>query len=173
MLFRSVSSWTSEENEGRLELLLSTPTPRWRILLSYFAVSIVASALMIGIIGAIFGFSTWAFNLPVNAGNAFGAFFGLWVVCVIIEAVGYVLAAFGPAWAVSVTGGLVVISYFTDVLKDVFKIPETVSNLSVFHQYGRPLVEGLQCTPQMIMVVLSIAFIALAIIRFRQRDITK
>jgi ABC-2 type transport system permease protein len=168
-----VSSWTAEENEGRLELVLSTPLPRWRLLLSYFAVALVASALMIGIMGVVFGLCTWIFNLPVNTGNGIAAFVGLWIVAVIIEAVGYVLAAFGPGWAVTVTGGLVILSYMSDILKDMLKMPEAVTNLSVFHQYGRPLVEGLQWTPQVIMIILSVLFIGVAAIRFWQRDINK
>ncbi|HEX2914349.1 MAG TPA: ABC transporter permease subunit [Chloroflexia bacterium] len=168
-----VASWTAEENEGRLELVLSNPEPRWRLLLTYFGVAVVASALMVGLTGAIFGLCTWAFNVPVNAGNAFGAFLGLWVVTVIIEAIGYILAAFGPGWAVSVTAGIVILSYLSDVLKDVLKLPESVTNLSIFKEYGRPLAEGLRWTPQFVMLALSVLFIAIAIVRFRQRDITK
>jgi ABC-2 type transport system permease protein len=168
-----VASWTAEENEGRLELVLSTPQPRWRLLLTYFGVAVVASALMVGLNGVIFGLCSWAFNVPVNAGNTFAAFFGLWIVCVIIEAIGYILAAFGPAWAVGVTAGIVILSYLSDLLKDALKLPEAITDLSVFRQYGRPLADGLRWTPQLVMIALSVLFIVLAAIRFRQRDITK
>ncbi len=168
-----VASWTAEENEGRLEMMLSTPEPRSRLLLTYFGVAVVSSALMIGLVGAIFALSTWVFNIPVNGANAVAAFFGLWVVCVVIEAVGYVLAAFGPGWAVGVTAGLVILSYLTDLLEKVLKLPQALVNLSVFRQYGRPLSEGLQWTAQLAMIALSVVFIVIAILRFRQRDITK
>ena len=168
-----VASWTAEENEGRLELLLSTPKARWRVLLDYFAVAVVSSALMIAIIGVIFGLCAWIFNISVNAGNTLGAFAGLWIVCVIIEAVGYILAAFGPGWAVSVTAGLVVLSYVSDLLQDVFKLPDALVNLSVFHQYGHPIADGLKWTPQLLMLLVSVVFIGIAVFRFRQRDITK
>jgi ABC-2 type transport system permease protein len=168
-----VASWTAEENEGRLELVLSTPEPRWRFLLAYFGVAVASSAVMIGLMGAIFALSTWAFNVQVNAGNAVAAFFGMWIVSVLIEAVGYVLAAFGPGWAVGVTAGLVVISYFSDLLGQALKLPEAALDLSVFRQYGHPLSEGLHWTPQVIMLVLSILFILVAVVRFRQRDIVR
>jgi putative exporter of polyketide antibiotics len=128
---------------------------------------------MIGLVGVIFEVLTWIFNVTVSAGNTFAAFFGLWIVCVIIAAVGYVLAAFGPSWAVGVTAGLVVLSYFSDLLRDVLKLPDVITNLSVFRQYGRPLSEGLQWTPQLVMIVLSVVFITVAAIRFWQRDINK
>jgi ABC-2 type transport system permease protein len=168
-----VANWTSQENEGRLELVLSTPLPRWRFLLTNFAVALVSSALMVGLVGVIFGLSTWIFNVPVSAVNTLAAFFGLWIICLIIEAVGFVMAAFGPGWAVGVTAGLVILSYLTNALSDTLKLPEAVTNLSVFKQYGQPLVEGLHWTPQIVMVVLSIAFIGVAVYRFRRRDIVK
>jgi ABC-2 type transport system permease protein len=168
-----VSSWTSEENSGRLELVLSTPRPRWRFLLTNFGVALVSSALMVGLVYVIFGLSTWAFDVPVSFGNTLAAFFGLWIICVIIEAVGFVLAAFGPGWAVGVTAGLVILSYLTNTLGDTLKLPDSVINLSVFKQYGQPLIEGLKWTPQIVMVALSILFIVVAVYRFRQRDITK
>ncbi len=168
-----VANWTSEENEGRLELVLSTPQPRWRLLLTNFAVALVSSALMVGLVGVIFGLSTWIFNVPVSAINTLAAFFGLWIICLIIEAIGFVMAAFGPGWAVSVTAGLVILSYLTNALNDTLKLPEALTNLSVFKQYGQPLVEGLHWTPQIVMVVLSIVFIGVAVYRFRRRDIVK
>jgi putative exporter of polyketide antibiotics len=123
--------------------------------------------------GVIFALSTWAFNVPVNAGNALAAFFGMLVVSVLIEAVGYVLAAFGPGWAVGVTAGLVILSYFSDLLGQALKLPEAALNLSVFRQYGHPLSEGLHWTPQLIMIILSVLFIVVAALRFRQRDIVR
>jgi putative exporter of polyketide antibiotics len=128
---------------------------------------------MVGLLGTVFGLCSWAFNVPVDAGNAAAAFVGLWIVCVIIDAVGYVLAAFGPGWAVSVTAGLVILSYLSDLLEQVLKLPEAIVNLSVFRQYGHPLADGLHWTPQLIILTLSLFFIVVAALRFRQRDITK
>ncbi len=168
-----VASWTSEENEGRLELVLSVPQPRWRLLLTYFGVAVVSTALMIGLTGAIFALSCLIFNISVNAANAFGAFFGLWVVGLIIEAIGYILAAFGPGWAVAVTGGLVIVSYLTDLLDQVLKIPEALVKLSVFREYGKPLVNGLDWLVILVMLTLSVVFVSGAVFRFQQRDIEK
>ncbi|MEI6046852.1 MAG: hypothetical protein WCS37_21095, partial [Chloroflexota bacterium] len=168
-----VSNWTGEENGGRLELILSTPKARWRLLIGQFSVALLSTALMIGITAASYALSTWLFNVPVDAGNSVAAFFGLWVICAIIEAAGFVLAALGPGWAVAICGGLVVISYVVQLLENLLNIPGWLVNLSVFHQYGTPLVKGLEWTPQWIMLGLSIAFVVIAGFRFWQRDITK
>jgi ABC-2 type transport system permease protein len=168
-----VAGWTVEENEGRLELILSTPEARWRLLASHFLVMMLSSALMIGITATTYALSSLVFNVSLDMGRSVEAFFGLWVVCVIIEAAGFVLAAFGPAWAVAICSGLVVISYMVQLLSNSLRLPEWMINLSVFHHYGLPLVNGLAWMPQFVMMGLSAVFMIIAVFRFWQRDITK
>lgn len=169
----TVASWTAEENEGRLELVLSTPQPRWRLLLTNFAEAVVESALLLLFIGLFFGLCTWLFGVSVDFGNSVAAFFGLWIVSTIIEAIGFVLAAFGPGWAVAVTTGIVIASYLSDLLNETLKLPEALTNLSIFKQYGQPLMEGIHWPPQIVMVGLSVLFVAVAVAWFRRRDIVK
>jgi putative exporter of polyketide antibiotics len=90
-----------------------------------------------------------------------------------IEAIGYILAAFGPGWAVAVTGGVVIVSYLTDLLDQVLKIPEAFVKLSVFREYGKPLVNGLDWLVILVMLALSVVFVSGAVFRFQQRDIEK
>ncbi len=168
-----VSGWSSEENEGRLELILSAPLPRWRMLLGRFLVALISSALVVLIVAGAFALGAQLNNLTINFDKAFGAFFGLWVVCVIIAAAGYLLSAFGPTQAVAITGGLVVVSYFLDLFGPVFKLPGWTQNLSIFHLYGRPITNGLDWSLQFLLLTVSAAFVALAAFRFWQRDIVK
>lgn len=168
-----IASWTGEENNGRLELILSVPEPRWRLLLGRFAATISVLAFLIAIIGAVFALSTQLFNVPVNTSNAVAAFFGVWVVCVIVAAAGFVLAAFWPGWSVAITGTLVVISYFITFLGTALKLPDWAIDLSVFHQYGRPQVDGLNWLPVLVLLGLSAVFVLVGCWRFEQRDIAK
>ncbi|NWJ98517.1 MAG: ABC transporter permease subunit [Chloroflexi bacterium] len=168
-----VASWTVEENEGRLELILSTPESRWRLLTIRFSVTMLSSALMIGITAVTYALSSGLFDVAVDTGKSVEAFFGLWIVCVIVEAIGFGLAAFGPGWAVAICSGLVVLSYIVQVLASALNLPEWMINLSVFHQYGTPLVNGLAWTPQFIMLTLSAILVIVAGFRFWQRDIAK
>ena len=92
----AVAAWSSEENDGRLELLLSTPLARPRLLLSRLGVSLISTSLLVGLSGLIFVVGSGLVGVSVDGGKTFAAFFGLWVLCVIIEAAGYLLTAFGP-----------------------------------------------------------------------------
>src|SRR5205814_4728101 len=68
-------------------------------------------------------------------------------------ALGPVVAAFGlcvatwaprPGVAVPVTIALVGATYFFETLAPLFDLHEAVLNLSIFHLYGKPLVEGIK-----------------------------
>jgi len=168
-----VAGWTSEENEGRLELVLSTPEPRWRLLLTRFLVTLVASAILVGLTGLAFGLSGWIANVTVDTERAIETFFGLWIICVAILAAGFLLAAFGPGRAVAIVGGLVIVSYLAQLLGNLLKLPEWIVNLSIFQQYGQPLLSGLNWPAQAIILGLSLAFVVVAALRFEQRDLVK
>lgn len=168
-----VLGWNSEETEGRLELVLSTPQPRWQLLAVRFAATILASGIMTLITGLVFALGTVIFGVAINGGNLAAAFFGLWVICIIVAAAGFGLAAVGPRWAITVLSTLVVVSFLADLLASLFKLPDWVSKLSIFRQYGQPIINGLDALPQLVILSLSAVFIALAIFRFSQRDILK
>jgi putative exporter of polyketide antibiotics len=74
---------------------------------------------------------------------------------------------------VAVTGGVVIVSYLTDLLDQVLKIPEAFVKLSVFREYGKPLVNGLDWLVILVMLALSVVFVSGAVFRFQQRDIEK
>ncbi|HEX2913051.1 MAG TPA: ABC transporter permease subunit [Chloroflexia bacterium] len=168
-----VAGWAGEESNGRLELLLSIPIPRWRLLIGRFVASICASALTVGITGLGFALCCQFFNITINTGNALEAFVGLWVICVLVAATGYLLAAFGPSWAVAVSGTLVVVSYVLTIIGPALKLPDWTIDLSFFHQYGKPLVEGLNWTATLVMLAVSVVFLALGVFRFWKRDLAK
>jgi ABC-2 type transport system permease protein len=168
-----VASWTGEETEGRLELVLSTPQPRWRMLLNRFAATILASGVMIAITGVTFWVSATLAEVSVNLERSIGAFLASWVLCVIVAGFGFSMTAFKPRWTVAVLMGLVIISFMVDFLKDALKLWDWIVDLSIFHQYGQPLMNGMNWTAQFVMLGLSVAFVIVAIVRFGQRDIVK
>jgi ABC-2 type transport system permease protein len=168
-----VAGWTSEENEGRLELVLSTPAPRRTLLFSNYLVTLVASAFMLAIPGVAFAITAYLSNISINAGNALGGFFGLWVVAAVISGAGFLLAALKPGPAAAVLGGIVVLMFLADLLENVLKLPEWVVNLSVFQHLGQPLTEGLNWTANSVMLALAVVFIGAATIIFWRRDIVK
>jgi ABC-2 type transport system permease protein len=168
-----VWNWTGEETEGRLELTLSTPQPRWRLTLVRFAVTAFSSFVVVIIALLTFLISAAIFNVTVDIGKSIQAFLGLWIICLIIAACGFALSAFKASNATALLGGLVIVSYLLNLLADIFKLPSWVVSLSIFNEYGQPLSQGLKLLPQLIILGLVAAFLAIAVARFHQRDIAK
>jgi ABC-2 type transport system permease protein len=168
-----VGSWTSEETDGKLELVLSAPLPRWRLLLGRFFATILMSALVIGIVATTLTIGVIIGGIELDAFRIFEAFFGLWVLCIVVAAAGYIMAAFQPGLAVSILGGLVILSYIVQLFGQLLKLPKWLVNLSIFTQYGEPLRSGLNWTAQSVMLGIAVAFVAIATYRFSTRDLTK
>ncbi|MEI7556325.1 ABC transporter permease subunit [Candidatus Chlorohelix sp.] len=166
-----VAVWSGEENEGHLELLLSTPKSRPRLLLERFAATLVAATLYVLIQAVIFGLVTLVSNVPVNVGKAAGAFFGLWVICAVVAGAGYLLSAIKAEVAVGILSGLILLSFLADLLSDLFKLPNWVAQMSIFRQYGRPIINGADWTAQSLLLLICAGFVAIATVRFWKRDI--
>ncbi len=168
-----VAGWTGEETQGRLELLLSTPQPRWRLLVVRYGVASIHLAVCIGTVGLVFWSAAGATGIEVSGEKTLATFFTAWVVCVTIAGVGFSLTAYGPGWSIGATGGLVIASYLLNVLGKSLKLPDWIVNFSIFEQYGNPMVGGANWPSLGIMLALSAVFILLAIRQFRQRDLVK
>jgi ABC-2 type transport system permease protein len=113
------------------------------------------------------------FDVIVDTAKSFQAFLGLWILCLAIAACGFALSAFKANGATALLGGLVIISYLLNLLADILKLPSWVVGLSIFNQYGQPLSQGVKWLPQVVILGLVAVFLAIAVFRFRQRDIAK
>jgi len=110
-------------------------------------------------------------NVPVDFGKATGAFFGLWVICAVVAGAGYLLAAIKSGIAVGILSTLILLSFLADFLSDLFKLPDWVVQLSIFRQYGRPIINGTDWTIQSLLLAICVGFVAFATFRFWKRDI--
>jgi ABC-2 type transport system permease protein len=168
-----VAGWVSDETEGRLELLLAAPSSRWRRLINRFVVALISVTLIIGLCALTFYVVGWLAGTTVDAAKLTGAFAGLWVIAVITIGTGIGLAGVIPDKTVAILSGLVVISFLVELLREALKLPGWLLDLSVFHQYGQPLLNGLDWRPMLIILGLGVIFTLAGGLRFYRRDILK
>jgi ABC-2 type transport system permease protein len=166
-----VSRWTNEDLEGRLEMVLSNPVSRWRIVIERFLALLIA----IGLLVAAGGLTTWigASEQGINLDGAaflranlvlipFGLSFG---------AVGAALTGRLPRVTILALSALATLSYFDWQLGPLFKWPDWVLNLSVFHLYGTPLTSGVYWPGVWLMFGITLAGFALGMIGLQRRDL--
>ena len=168
-----VAGWTSDETEGRLELLLASPASRWRWLVNRVLISLVSTALTLFICWLTFLVTSSLANVTVDNTRAAEAFFGMWVLSAIILGVGFGLTGWIPRYAVAILSGLVVVSYLLELLKEALKFPGWITDLSIFHQYGQPMVNGLNWTAQITLLAIATIGGLAAGLGFWRRDILK
>ena len=166
-----VSRWSTQDQEGRVELLLSAPISRMRIVVERALEFAVASALIVagGYIGLVAKAPSSGLNL--DPGHLLTASALLWPFALAFGGLGVAVASRWPRIAVPFLSTFAAVEYFLGDLAPLFKFPDWVANLSVFHLYGNPVVGGFSWTPALSMTLVFLVGFAAALVLVRQRDV--
>jgi ABC-2 type transport system permease protein len=166
------NEWVSDQDNGRLDIVLSTPQPRWKVAAqSYFATLIsfilLTLALAIGVVlGAV------ATHLKLDMGNVFIASFALIPPMALVAGVVYALGARLRSNAVmSVVGGYLGVAFFLDLLWSYLGLPHWLHHLSLFSDYGRPMVDGVNWASSLVMLVLALIVAGVGTYLFQTGDL--
>jgi len=167
-----VSRWSTQDNEGRIEMLLSAPVSRTRVIVDRALEFAVASLLIV--VGGYVGVAAKApaSGLNLDAGHLFTASALLWPFALAFGGLGVALASRWPRIAVPFLATFAVVEYFLGDLAPLFKAPAWVANLSVFHLYGNPISGTRSWTPALWMMLVFVVGFGAALALMRQRDVS-
>ena len=165
-------TWSSDQDKGRLEIIVSVPQSRWRVILERFsAVSIaLLSAPFIAMLAILL--CSRIVGLSLDSWHLAAAALGMLPLELITAASIYMLAGwlrFGAV--VTITSLLIALSYFTELLSPFLKLPNWLLTLSIFHQYGNPMIDGPAWESWSILIAIALVFLVLACLRFSRKDI--
>ena len=154
--------WTTDLQKGRLELVLSTPTPRWRVILErYAAVVAAAVAAVLAIWLAVILFAQ-ASGFEVDAGRVFVASVGMLPLALVTASLVYALSGrLPPGLVIGIMSAFVAVSYLMDLLRTLLHLPGWALDFSIFHQYGTPMLSGLNWAGFAGMLAVAAALLAL------------
>ena len=166
-----VSRWTADDTEGRLEMVLSEPVPRWRVALEREGALLVGTTL-IAVVGS--AVTLWAADAqgislgvgPIVLATALLLPFGL-----AFGSLGAALAGWIPRATVLLLGGYAVASYFLTQFAPLFHWPGWVENLGIFHLYGTPLTTGVYWTGFWVLLVVIVVAMTVGLASFQRRDL--
>jgi ABC-2 type transport system permease protein len=167
-----VSRWAAQDQEGRVEMLLSAPISRSRVVIERALEFAVASLLIV--IGGYIGVAAKApaSGLNLDAGHLFAASALLWPFALAFGGLGVAMVSRWPRIAVPFLATFAVVEYFLGDLAPLFKAPDWVANLSVFHLYGNPVTGSSSWAPALSMILVFVAGFAAALFLMRQRDVS-
>jgi ABC-2 type transport system permease protein len=164
--------WSADEEDGRLELVLSTPQSRSRVLLGRFGALSTATVVISLITLATSAIAASATGLTLDAGNLAAATLSMIPLGLLVAAIGYLLSGWLRA---AVDTGLLsfvlVIWFFISFIGPGLSWPDATLRLSAFYYYGTPLLHGLQLTSTLGVLAVAAVALGLGALRFANKDI--
>lgn len=164
--------WASDLDQGRMELVLSTPVPRWRALLERFAAVVIATVgATIGIWVAMLAGAEVS-GLSLDFGHVTLAALGLLPLMLVTASLVYALAGLlRPALVLTVLTVFLGLSFLIDLLRLLLNLPSWVTSLSIFQQYGSPITKGLDLGPFFGMLAVAVVLLFIGETQFTRRDV--
>jgi ABC-2 type transport system permease protein len=168
------SHWAAEEEEGRLELLLGTPRARQLVILARFAAAAAALLMVCGLIFASVTLTSSLVGFALDKNRLAQAAFGIVPIGLVVTAIGYLLSGWLRSRAVSgILIALLLASFVITLLGSLWRWPPLLLQLSIFEQYGTPLVDGLRPGNTLGLFIVAAAALTAATIRFGRKDLTR
>jgi ABC-2 type transport system permease protein len=137
-----VARWAAEDAEGRLELMLAAPVPRWRVPLERGVTLALSCAVLAAGNALIAAVSARALDVTLSGTKLLVAAALLVPLALGFGGVGAALASFVPRAAMITLAAVALVSYFVQQVGSLFKWPDWLLNLSLFQMYGAPLAQG-------------------------------
>lgn len=165
-----VSKWASDETDGRLEMVLTTPMARARWAIAGGIAAILAIVVMTVVFAA--GIGLGAVSGGVAAGDAMVGSTALGLFAVAMVGVGF---AVGGLWrtslAAEITALVVVATYLIDLIAPPLKLPDWVHQLALTAHLGQPMIGAWDPVGVVACLVIAAAGIALGAWGFARRDV--
>jgi ABC-2 type transport system permease protein len=164
--------WSADEEDGRLELVLSTPQPRLGVLLGRFAALSTATVIIAVLTLVVTAFASAATGLQLDGGNLAAATLSMVPLGLLVAAVGYLLSGWlRTAVDTGLLSFLLVIWFFISFLGPGLSWPDATLRLSAFYYYGTPLLSGLPLLDTLAVLAVAAVALGLASFRFIRKDI--
>jgi len=166
------SSWADDEENGRFELVLANPQSRRRVMLARYGAFVTSLLCIAAVLLAATLVSAATQGLALDGGRVVAAVFGILPIALVIGSVGYLIAGWVRAGAVTgVLGAVLALSFAVELLRGILTWPDWTERLSIFGLYGSPLLKGLEWSNVAALLVVAAAALLLAIWQFARKDV--
>lgn len=165
-----VSRWASDETEGRLEMILTTPVTRARWVIAGGVSALLAVVAMTVLFAAGVGLGAASGGLAAGEAVLGCAALGLYAAAIVGIGV-----AVGGLWrtstAAEIAALVVVATYLLDLVAPPLKLPDWIHQLALTAHFGQPMVGQWDATGIAASVVLALGGILLGAWGMSRRDV--
>jgi len=172
---RSIASGLSGAAEsGRLDVLLSAPVSRRRLVAAGFSATavelaaVLAASVLIAMLGSLLA------GAGLSFGSALAGYAGVWPLAMLFAALGIVVSGWSlhtPVVTGSVAGVLVAM-YVADLVGRLDAGLDWIRYGSVFRYYGRAIEDGIDPVAFLGVTAVAVAVAALGALLFDRRDLS-
>ncbi len=165
-----VGGWASDEGEGRLEIILGSPTARitWALKSGAGVFAAIATLIVFADLGAILGaFMQGESGFKIALGITVLGAYGMAIAGVGLAVGGLVR----PSIAAPVTVGLGLGFYLLDILGTILRLPDSIVGLSLNRHLGRPILGDFDAFGLVLCAVLALGGLAVSAIGIQRRDL--
>ncbi len=166
-----VARWSAEDSDGRLDLILSNPVSRARIVVERVIVLALGALVIAAVSGVAVGVEAHNQGIDLDRGRLAEASLLLVPFTLVFGALGALLASRIPRATVGLLGALAFASYLLVQLGPIFKLPTWIDDLSAFKLYGQPLTAGVDQTGLVIMLAIVVAGLTASAMLMERRDV--
>jgi len=164
--------WAADLEDGRLELIFSTPQARLRVLLERFGANVLLVLLTPVLTWLVLIIGAQLINLNINQGRVLAASFSMLPLALITIGLVYALAGRLRYGAVlGLVAAYLALSYLEETLEGLVPIPSWIGQISIFHLYGNPIFGVLDWGHVLGMTGVAIALLLISLVQFRYADI--
>ena len=167
-------SWSSDLEGGRMELVLSTPQARPRVLLERLGANalVVVFAAVLTWLTLIIG--ARLINLNIDQGKVLAACFSMLPPALITLGLVYALAgSLRHAAVLGIVTAYLTLSFLEETLEGLVSIPSWVGKLSIFHLYGNPTFQGMNWGNFLGMTGVAIVLVLIGLVQFLSVDVER
>jgi ABC-2 type transport system permease protein len=164
--------WSADLENGRLELLFSTPNSRSRVQLERLGANVLVILLTPVLTWIALTIGAQLLNLSVDQGRILAASFSMLPPALITIGLVYTLTGRLRYGAVlGIVAAYLTWSFLEETLEGIVPWPSWVGSLSIFHLYGNPIFQGVNWTNSLGMTGAALALLVISLIQFRFADI--
>ena len=165
-----VSKWASDETEGRLEMVLTTPLARARWVIAGGIGALLAIAVMTILFALGIGLGAMAGGVSADQAMIGSTALGLYAVAIVGLGV-----AVGGVWRTSVAAEIaalvVVATFLVDLLAPALSLPDWVHQLALTAHLGQPMVGSWDAAGIALCIALAVGGLAIGGWGMSRRDV--
>lgn len=180
-ILNGTATLAAEEEDGRLEMVVTLPLPRWQIVLAK-AMALIISTLLIFLVVSVATFLVFEaikgqIETDLVAMDLVAAVFSAWPLVFVFGMMSMFLASVCPSRRVAalIAAAVMIVSYFGDNLAnstDALAPFEPLFLFTYLDSTGQAVREGQQTGDVLVLVGVGLVCLILALYFFQRRDLT-